>query len=395
MAWIKGLISRLVFAKIKLRKLCLVVLVVLFGLSSFLIHSSLQVEDKSDAKYQSNTNQAASLVASTKEKYPEAIEILEKREKHSKTYLIEILPDGRKRYALDSSAKPVHYKGVNGSWRDIDTALTPTDGEWDYAMEKADYSFFVEKTLNPDKLVEFKKNGEYIRFAPVSLNVTDGVEGPVFPLGVEGTVKDNVVNWQDAFGKGTKLSWTVLPEKVAKILEIENISSLPSSGEGGDLELTLKFEYSDGAKVIVDGKDWNGGSTETKNEIEFRDSGGGVLWSFQTPLAWDSENKFTEDTFFRISSKEDKLYVTHVIAMSWLKSAKFPVYIDPELCVTGCTYSDDNDDVLVSANPSSFAVDAFFGISGSLDTYVSCIYSGTSKPTYARKSLASAVCCTI
>lgn len=48
-----------------------------------------------------------------------AQEILEKRTRSSKTFLLETLPDGRQRFALDSTIGAIHYKDVEGTWQDI------------------------------------------------------------------------------------------------------------------------------------------------------------------------------------------------------------------------------------------------------------------------------------
>ena len=164
---------------------------------------------------------ASRLFESTKNRYPDSVEIIAKRTPTSKTYLLETLLDGRKKYALDSAAEPIHYN-KGGTWEEIDTTLIPIFGEWDFGMEKADYSFYVKKLLNSSKLVEFRKGGEYIRLAPESLSYSSESEEELLDAlhPVEGQVRDDTISWSGAFGQGTELLWQALPGELAKTFKI-------------------------------------------------------------------------------------------------------------------------------------------------------------------------------
>lgn len=344
-------------------------LVMILGLLivfSFGVLSSQQGQLKStesQIETNSTTNLAANLIADTYKDFPKGKEDIEKRTRYSKTSLVGELEDGKEKYALDSSTVPVHYKDAIGVWREIDVALLPTDGEWDYSMEKADYSFFVKKIMNSEKLVEFQKNDEYVRFAPISLGYSGGKK--VVPSQSIGDVKDNKVSWQNVFGIGTKLSWTALPERLDKILEVDEYSYLDSLGTGQSLELTLKFEYSDGVQAFINGKEWDGVQIETRDEVEFRDEQGDQIWSFREPTAWDSGNNYAEDNFFRIENVAGGFYVTHVIKTGWLKTAKYPVSIDVDLCSGGCAISPLTDDGIVWT-PSNYDPNWSLGFAGNL-----------------------------
>jgi len=207
-----------------------------FGLSlAFLLAFLLVNLGKFDKKEEaveaplSKTKPAENLVADTKEKYPDAVELLDKRTQTSKTFLLNGESNKGQGYVVDATTVPIHFN-KGGVWEEINTALVPTQGEWDFAMEKADYSFFAKKVLNSEKLVEFKVGEEYIRFAPNSLKYSGregGEELISLPKAVSGEVQDNSIFWKKAFGEGSELFWQATPERLVKLLKIENFDNLP------------------------------------------------------------------------------------------------------------------------------------------------------------------------
>lgn len=86
------------------------------------------------------------------------IELIAERTRTSKVHLLESLPDGRRRYAIDARTYPLHYQAdpkVGGDWLDIDTSIS-ADGK----VTAAPYDLSVYLTGLPGFRYVSKHSGE-------------------------------------------------------------------------------------------------------------------------------------------------------------------------------------------------------------------------------------------
>jgi hypothetical protein len=83
-------------------------------------------------------------------------ELLNKRTATSKVFSLPDAPDGRKRFAIDSSISQIHYKDVQQNWQDIDTSFSESDtGQFSAKFTKLPYHLRVgndsRRRIYPDR----------------------------------------------------------------------------------------------------------------------------------------------------------------------------------------------------------------------------------------------------
>ncbi|KKK80593.1 hypothetical protein LCGC14_2821930, partial [marine sediment metagenome] len=99
--------------------------------------------------------------------------------------------------------------------------------------------------------------------------------------------------------------------------------------DGGNpvLELNLIFAHSGGVTPYINGQPWSRGDRDTQGLVEFRDTDGNILWWFNLPRSWDSEQNEQLGTF-RFKKQGNSLYVTHRIPLSFVRGAVYPLMVD-------------------------------------------------------------------
>lgn len=125
-----------------------------------------------------------------------AAEIEKRRTRNSKTHLLEELPDGRKRYALDVTIGAIHYKDNPKDeaelWKDIDTTIS-ANGK----VRTAPYDLDVYLDGMPGFHYKSKESGEFdirLRGARIPLQASDVV--PVIP---KPKIEGNKVIWENIY----------------------------------------------------------------------------------------------------------------------------------------------------------------------------------------------------
>ncbi|MFH1462730.1 MAG: hypothetical protein ABIG08_03505 [bacterium] len=217
-----------------------------------------------------------------------AQEIVEMRTQNSKTWLLEVLPDGRAKLAWEGSIGAVHYKkdpnDPNEPWKDIITDIIPLVSEqriinneqYDYKMDRAEYSVYFKDKFNEGKIVRYEKGGEWLEIKPGNLKwIEDG---------------------------------------------------------------SLSAE-----QLISEPRDVTGSPTSRNQSIEFQNQNGETLWYFAPLRYWDSaesRNEGVADFVIKeVRPSEVRLpeevglqqILSIRVPYSWLKNALFPVYIDLDL----------------------------------------------------------------
>jgi len=217
---------------------------------------------------------------------------------------------------------------------EIDTDWQIGAGTWDYEMTQADYQAYMDESGN--YRYEDFLTGEY-----VNLNVTffgwtndEGASQQIPFNQVNASVSGDVLTWAELFGTGTALRIQTQTARLAKFLDVSNLTDLPAPTIGGtNIQLTFSYQMirSSDIDVYVDGAKWNDNSTvTTADNIEFRQkSTGNPVWWFETPKAHDSSEDGIIAGSQTLKSAGANLFVDGHIPYSWISAATFPITIDP------------------------------------------------------------------
>ncbi len=280
-------------------------------------------------------NPAAEARAKVQAAHPEAVVI--DRGRDSIKHRLADAPDGRKRFALDCAIGPLHYGPDND--QEIDTALVPSVAPWDWEMTKAGFEVQALSDLSAGQVIEYRSGSEWVRFQPMALqysNDLDQIQPISMPGNVQAAVDDDTLTWVDGYGPGRSLSWQAQTARLAKRLVITALSDLPPVEQyifdGGNpiLELNLIFAHSSGVTPYVNGQPWSRSQTDTQGLVEFRDDQGSVLWWFNLPRSWDSDNNEQLGTF-RFKKQGNSLYVSHRVPLGFVQGAVYPLTVDVDI----------------------------------------------------------------
>ncbi|KKN19506.1 hypothetical protein LCGC14_0944930, partial [marine sediment metagenome] len=277
-------------------------------------------------------NPAAEARAKVKAAHPEAAVV--QRGRNSIKHRLADHPDGRQRYALDVAIGPYHYGPASD--QEIDTALVPSTAPWDWEMTKAGFEVRALSNLSAGQVIEYRNGSEWVRFQPMALqysNDLNQIQQISMPQAVDAAVDDDTLTWADGYGPGRSLSWQAQTARLAKLLTIGSLADLPAVDQfildGGTpvLELNLIFAHSAGVTPYVNGQPWSKGDRNTQGLVEFRDGQGNILWWFNLPRSWDTEDNEQLGTF-RFKKQGNSLYVSHRVPLSFVQGAVYPLYVD-------------------------------------------------------------------
>ncbi|MFI0409215.1 DNRLRE domain-containing protein [Actinomadura sp. 3N508] len=240
------------------------------------------------------------------------------------------LSDGRLQKEL--SAVPLHYRGEDGDWHDIDPRVKSTDRKgFVYGNQTNTFhSFFGTR---PDELVTFDADG-------ASLTLGTPQAKPSKPK-----TSGNVVTYRDLLGGGADLSYEIVQDALK-----EKIVLAAPSGSGG-YAFTVKpegvraWQRPDGAIAFYKG-DFDGRPVFVMPKPFMYDSAPDASSPYGT--AWSG--KVTQS--MRWDAKTGLLHITVQADKTWLNDAKrkYPVVIDPTIKIAP-TPTQSQDTMISSDGP--------------------------------------------
>lgn len=255
-------------------------------------------------------------------------------------------------YALDLSMASVHFQDAVGDWQEIDSQFVPAVAPWDWEMTEAGYSVRVKEDFTAGQVIEFSKAGESVTLQPMALEWTnnlDQIQAIAMPSNVAALVTNpevdllpvvgvpghtGTIRWNDAYGPGVDFEWQTGASRLAKVIEIDDLASLPVPAQyivdGGSpvLRFNMIFAPSAGVDIYVDGAIWDQRAKAlTFSTIEFR-KGSEVLWGFMPLLYWGSGTDWGGQSVATLDKRGNSLYISIRVPYDWLQEAVFPVFID-------------------------------------------------------------------
>ena len=235
------------------------------------------------------------------------------------------------------------YDGqVGGGWHygaglETDTAWVAGVAPWKYQIVKANYNLFALSNLSNGQILKWldPASGQSITFQPMALQWTNSlnqIQQISMPQSVAAQVNDDILYWPAGYGAGLHFKYIASPSRLNKLLIIDSAASLPATGYD-TLELNFIMQMSAGVTAYIDSGSglaaWDKKTTiDTVKAIEFRLSGGSIVWSFAVPIARDSARNETIGSM-RLKKSGSSLYVSCRFPKSWIDSAVFPIMLDP------------------------------------------------------------------
>ncbi len=262
------------------------------------------------------------------------------------------------------------------SGEEIDTAWRPSAAPWQYEVTLADYLTRAKTQFNAADVVEWSRGGANIAFIAGQLdwhNNRNDVQLISTPQAVTGTVDDERITWQGAWGARLDFEWRNKTTRLLKLLRIGSLAALATPSQqiltGGNPVLRLQFQFSisNNIDIYVNGTRWSKtGQVQSNAAVEFRHADTGeTLWYFQPGAAWDTstdEGHKSEhiNPVVRFRKTGPSLFVEVRVPWSYLQNAVYPVYVDPTIDVSVAASADDGDETsagTVQITPAQFNVD--------------------------------------
>jgi hypothetical protein len=245
--------------------------------------------------------------------------------------------DGTKQYIVSSG--PLHYQ-EGDKWEEIDTRILSVVGGNGFEMAKSIYKAKFNKYFRSDKIVKIEKDGYGVSVKPGDLfwiNSKGDKEIIASPQPVKGKADGNKITYKNAYGKGLDFSYETNDISLVKKLIVDEFQSLPSpsqkilEGDEPVLALNIEFDLEKEMDVYIGDELWDGEEIKVKGkDIEFQKDGN-IIWRFASPKAWSNTNVDEAiDGELILSLDGGKIQVTVLFPFSWLKTADYPVTIDPD-----------------------------------------------------------------
>lgn len=242
---------------------------------------------------------------------------------------------GQQRFV--TTIEPLHYGA--GETSEIDTTWMPTGGgAWQWALEANDFHIYARDVLNAGDVVQWldTRSGESVTLQPLALNwvnnANDSRQQITQPQAVTATANDCTLTWANGYGAGRHFRYTAHPKWLIKEFIIDSAANLPAPTVANPyLEVEFILKRSAGVTLYVDGAAWdNRTKVTTATAIEFRTSGGQVVWQFDKPVATDATGSTTPG-IMQLRRQGATRYVTVRFDKAWIDTAQFPISLDPTL----------------------------------------------------------------
>lgn len=252
-----------------------------------------------------------------------------------KKNFIEYEVAGGRRVAV--FCRGLHYG--NQEDQEIDTAWVSDTAPWSWKMESADYKIQAVSNFNSGQILRFSVAGENVTFQPQQLQWTNDqnqIQATGNVSSVTGSVVDNSLIWNNAFGSGRTFQYLSAPEKLEKRLIISSYSNLLAPSQtilnGGNpvLRLQFIFQISNNINIYVNNVLWDRQTRSvSQGLVEFRHSTTNqILWRFQPGFAYDNNGDSISPSIV-LRRQGNNLFVEVRTPQSWLAAAAYPVVIDP------------------------------------------------------------------
>lgn len=239
--------------------------------------------------------------------HPEA-EVV-KRDRSQIRHRLFYLPDGREMFRSGISQGALHYKDGFGTWREINTALSPTAARVgaDVGNVTSGFESHFRLNLGADWIAEYRKDTAALRLKPVRLQsgAKSWLAQPVL-----GVVNDDVIRWKDAFGPDIHLEWETQASRLAKKVILDKALTLTA-----DLDLVIEVQLDNLGVPIITGT----------SPIPV-----GNIGHVRRPVSTDATGEQVQGQL-SISKIGAKRYLTHRIPRAWLAAATYPVAIDVDI----------------------------------------------------------------
>ncbi len=248
------------------------------------------------------------------------VELQTRRTAHSREF---INPDGT--FSMELSESPLHYKDRSGKWAEIVNDLIAADtAGYTYTNKANSYQVLYARNNQTGNLVHLAIDENHW----IELSPADKFESA-------GNVDKNTIVYRN-IKPGVDLKYEVLSERVKESLVLNRY---PGNN-------TFTFVFS--SKGISYEKGENG-------TLWFKSAATGEkMFYFSKPFAEDSKGEINDQliTDIKKSTSGDQYIIT--VSDSWLKTAKYPVVIDPTIEIYVQPSDASSQDTYVSStNPTT------------------------------------------
>ena len=317
----------------------------------------------------------------------DATEVVAKRTENTKVFKN---PDGTEQYIITGG--PLHYKDANGKWKNIDSSILTKEDGTGFTMDKSIYLANFNKQFTANPLVQVLKDGQNLSMKPGELFLSNATADQKIsnPVNSEGVGSSHQIIYKNAYGSGLDFSYETQDFQLNKKLNITSFESLPAptidmtSKTDANLKFQLEFGVNAGLELFIDDKPWDGSQTVIENQNLIFKKDGKTLWQLTSPKAWDSTYDSNNQSLVQrsselaeerswitgkatISKTGDKLNMSVLFPYSWLKTAEYPVTIDPD------TYYGETTDGYIAGTNATYSTaqstSASFG-SSNLSFYI-------------------------
>ncbi|WP_272461567.1 DNRLRE domain-containing protein [Intrasporangium calvum] len=270
---------------------------------------------------------------------PKAKRVKELPAKRSANGKVFELSDGRLEQEL--SVVPVHYRGKDGQWRDIDTAVKAVSGERGYSFGNRANQFSSFFGTSRDRLVLFREGD-----AEISLGLADDADPTT--MKVRPVVDGNRVTFPDALGQGVDLTYVVTPEGLKEDIVLNEVPET----------FSWTFDLHTKGLTAVQRAD---------GSITFHRGGADGPAEFLIPRPFMFDGKVdpgsmtgfvtSEKVEQTLSGSGDEQQVTITVDEAWVKDTErvLPIRIDPTITVAPALGEAQNVMILSEAPATNYA----------------------------------------
>ena len=164
------------------------------------------------------------------------------------------------------------------------------------------------------------------------------------------SVTNDEIDYIGAYGSGFDLRLFADLVRMRKELRFTP-ADLPTPTINAEwVRLGVRFNVDNGVNIFIDGVEWGAGNSpdvETANNVEFRDDSGDVLWTFNSPVAWNETAVSDAPIMSSWYRKQGpNLSVQIYLPYSWVlaQGADDVIMLDPAIDTQAGTSTDDADE---------------------------------------------------